>query len=101
MMISPGRITCANVRCRANSKCFECAQNNCNTYTCEQPNGGICTTICEDPGAHCICDKGFSLNKKSGECVQLKCNGSPIEPAVDPKPVSEPGVEPNPAPVNV
>lgn len=83
----PGGITCANVRCGANSECVGCAQNNCNTYTCEKPNGGVCTRICNNPGAHCICIKGHHRDEATGQCVPLKCPGGPMKPAVEPKPV--------------
>lgn len=73
-----GTITCANVRCGFNTTCVDCEPNECNTYTCENPNGKgkVCTDICKNPGPRCICRPEF-YKEPGGRCVPLKCNKPP------------------------
>lgn len=88
MIIPPPQNTCDTKICGPNSTCSTCAANGCNTYTCEKPNGGVCNRMCEDPGAHCICNKGYHREIDDGLCKPLKCT-KPIrmrEPAPAPAP---------------
>lgn len=71
-------LTCANVRCAENRECVECEPNECNTYTCDNPDGNgaiACSDVCLDPGPRCICRPNFE--EIDGECVPLICDYPP------------------------
>lgn len=67
-------LTCANVLCAENRVCVECEPNECNTYTCDNPdgNGKSCAEVCLNPGPRCIC-KPYT-HEVNNRCVPLVCN---------------------------